>query len=55
MITACCNCWRIKNDTGEWINVDLDPETPNISHGICPDCIRELYPEFADELLKEKI
>ncbi len=21
------------------------------SHGICPDCIRKLYPEYADEVL----
>jgi hypothetical protein len=22
------------------------------SHSICPDCIRKLYPEYADEVLR---
>ena len=25
----------------------------DFSHGICPECTKKIYPEFADELLKK--
>jgi len=53
MITACCNCHKVLNEAGVWIEADIDPATPNISHGICPECTRKLYPELADDLLKK--
>ncbi len=49
MITACCNCLRVRNDAGEWIDCDLDRNEPNVSHGICEACARKLYPEYVDE------
>jgi hypothetical protein len=23
------------------------------SHSLCPDCLKQIYPEFADEVLKD--
>lgn len=50
-ITICCNCKRIKHD-GEWADVKVsDVENDNLTHGICPKCVKELYPDIADEVL----
>ena len=48
IITICCNCYRLKNDAGAWVDIDIDQEYQNISHGICPECARELYPGLCD-------
>ena len=52
MITLCANCRKIKNqDTGEFEHVMLYGSKRNdISHGICPECARELYPELYDDM-----
>lgn len=44
--TVCCSCNKVLVD-GETVN-------GNVSHGICKDCIRRLYPEVAEELEKEE-
>lgn len=57
MITLCSNCGRLKVSEKHYIDcaVDLsEVKEGQVSHGICPDCVRELYPELAGELLKEK-
>ena len=48
IITICCNCYRLKNDAGAWVDIDIDQEYQNISHGICPECTKELYPDLCD-------
>ena len=54
MIRA-CTCGRLKDD-GKWTDLFLAPghleAQTKVSFGICPDCVRELYPDMADELLK---
>ena len=49
IIPICANCKNIRDDKGFWnqlesfISKHLDAE---FSHGICPDCAKELYPEL---------
>ncbi len=49
LIPICARCKKIRNDQEYWEQVDwylrqrLDLR---FSHGICPDCAVELYPEF---------
>ncbi len=43
------NCKKIRDDEGYWEDVAVyirDHSEVEFSHGICPDCIIELYPEF---------
>ena len=53
LLPICANCHKVRDDGGYWNRVEtymsehLDVE---FSHGICPECIRELYPEIADRL-----
>ena len=49
LIPICSNCKKIRNDTGYWEQVETyirAHSDADFSHGICPDCIRKLYPEF---------
>ena len=55
VILVCANCKKVRNGAGDWkqrktpINLCEDII---ISHGLCPDCMRELYPEVADKVLE---
>jgi len=54
IVPICANCKSIRDsqDKGHPVEHYLikNPEA-EFSHGICPDCMRKLYPEFADEIL----
>jgi hypothetical protein len=43
----CCSCHRLKARNGRWSRRRIDqqwfPQT-NFSHGICPACLRQVYP-----------
>ncbi len=48
MIPMCANCKKIRDDKGFWNHVEQYIEERSevqISHGICPECIEELYPD----------
>ncbi len=49
LIPICANCKKIRDDTGFWQEVEsyISQHTDaNFSHGICPDCMQELYPDI---------
>jgi hypothetical protein len=49
LIPICCNCKKIRNDQGYWEQIEsyLSQHTEaDFSHGICPDCMKELYPDY---------
>ena len=55
-IPICANCKKIRQDIDwktleEYIGAN---SLAKFSHSICPDCIRLLYPGYADRLLREK-
>ncbi|MFP4637612.1 MAG: PAS domain-containing protein [Spirochaetaceae bacterium] len=55
-VTLCAVCGRLRTGehAGVWHEITAElVETleVEISHGICPDCIRTLYPEYADEVI----
>ncbi len=48
ILPICSFCKRIRDDQGYWAQVDsyLSQHTEaNLSHGVCPDCMAEHYPE----------
>jgi PAS domain-containing protein len=52
LIPICASCKKIRDDRGYWNQLEsyiAQHTEADFSHGICPDCIRKLYPEFADE------
>ncbi|NLD94351.1 MAG: hypothetical protein GX639_16980 [Fibrobacter sp.] len=54
MLPICSFCKKIRNDTGYWQQIESyvrDHSDAEFSHGICPSCLREHYPEMADDIL----
>lgn len=56
MFSVCSSCKRIKVSDSSWIEIASATATisrilgSEVSHGICSDCIRVLYPEIADDM-----
>jgi len=52
LLPICANCKRIRDDQGYWRNVEAyvrDHSEAEFTHGLCPECARKLYPEYAGE------
>ncbi|MDD3472740.1 MAG: MCP four helix bundle domain-containing protein [Syntrophaceae bacterium] len=57
MLPICSSCKKIRDDSGYWRQVEeyvRDHSEAEFTHSICPDCLRRLYPEIADEILSSK-
>ncbi len=49
IIPICSNCKKIRDDQGYWEQVEIYVSAHSkakFSHGLCPDCIKKLYPNF---------
>jgi PAS domain S-box-containing protein len=49
LVPICANCKQIRDDKGFWMQVESyiqERSQARFSHGICPDCMRKLYPNF---------
>lgn len=49
LLPICANCKKIRDDDGYWHTVEAyirDHSDAILSHGICPDCMTELYPDY---------
>jgi PAS domain S-box-containing protein len=49
LLPICASCKKIRDDKGYWTAVESyirKHAGVEFSHGICPDCARELYPDF---------
>jgi hypothetical protein len=50
LLPICASCKRIRDDSGYWNQIEQyvrDHSEVTFSHGVCPECIRKLYPEYA--------
>jgi hypothetical protein len=57
LIPICSSCKNVRNDSGYWEQVETyirDHSEAFFSHGICPDCLKKLYPEYKDLLKKHE-
>lgn len=55
ILPICCSCKKIRDDHGYWQQLEdyLHRHTEaDLSHGICPDCARKLYPELNHDRLE---
>lgn len=49
MLPICASCKKIRDDKGYWNKIEAYIEKHSeaeFSHGICPECAKELYPEY---------
>lgn len=54
VLVVCSVCRRVKRNKQQYVS--LSPELEHLlaektSHGLCPDCFRTLYPEYAGKIL----
>jgi hypothetical protein len=50
ILPICASCKKIRNEQGKYEKMETyisDHSEAEFSHGICPECAQELYPEFA--------
>ena len=48
-IPICANCKNIRDDEGYWQQIEkyiTDRSDAQFSHSLCPECIKELYPDL---------
>ena len=48
LIPICANCKRVRNDAGDWQQLEVyiqDHSEVEFSHGVCQVCMREVYPD----------
>lgn len=53
LLPICANCKKIRDDHGYWTQIESyihEHSEADFSHGLCPDCVDELYPEVRPEL-----
>lgn len=57
IVPICASCKKIRDDKGYWNQVEkyvTEHSEAQFSHGMCPECLKKLYPGFArDKLLDE--
>jgi len=49
LLPICASCKKIKDDKGYWRQIELyirDHSEAEFTHGICPDCVKKLYPDI---------
>ncbi|MGD8982611.1 MAG: cyclic nucleotide-binding domain-containing protein [Desulfobacteraceae bacterium] len=57
LLPICAHCKKIREDDGSWVSIEKyisDHSEAEFSHGLCPDCVKELYPQYAKRLTEEK-
>lgn len=57
MLPICASCKKVRDDKGYWHQVEeylRKHSELEFSHGVCPDCVRRLYPDLAEQVLKCK-
>jgi len=48
-LPICASCKKVRDDAGYWTQVEAylrEHSEIEFSHGLCPDCIRKLYPDL---------
>jgi hypothetical protein len=56
LLPICSSCKKIRDDKGYWNQIESylgRYSEIEFTHGVCPDCLKRLYPEFSDEVLDE--
>ncbi|MCP4653815.1 MAG: hypothetical protein GY856_00200 [bacterium] len=52
LLPMCSHCHKIRDDGGYWQQVEAyisKHSEAEVSHGLCPGCAKELYPEYIGE------
>ncbi|MBF0242692.1 MAG: response regulator [Desulfamplus sp.] len=56
IVPICAGCKKVRDDAGYWQQVEAYVSRftdAKFSHGICPDCMKTLYPDYCKSLEKK--
>ncbi len=51
LLPICAQCKKIRDDHGYWTQLEeymLEHANVSFSHGLCPNCLKAIYPEFEE-------
>ncbi|MCD4774770.1 MAG: tetratricopeptide repeat protein [Candidatus Aegiribacteria sp.] len=51
LLPICSSCKKIRDDSGYWEQIEkyiTERSDTQFSHGICPECMKKLYPEYKE-------
>ena len=57
LLPICSSCKKIRNDEGYWKQIEgyiAEHSEAVFTHGLCPDCVKKLYPTLIRDLPGEK-
>jgi len=57
LLPICASCKKIRDDKGYWNQIESylsDHSEVEFSHGICPECTKELYPDTYKKIAEKK-
>jgi len=57
LFPICASCKKIRDDRGYWSQIESyirDHSEAEFSHSICPDCMKALYPAFAQDVAGDR-
>jgi PAS domain S-box-containing protein len=49
LLPICASCKKIKDEKGDWHQIESyirDHSEAEFTHGVCPECVKKLYPEL---------
>jgi PAS domain S-box-containing protein len=52
LLPICASCKKIRDDSGYWKKIETyisERTEAEFTHGICPDCMTKLYPQYASK------
>jgi hypothetical protein len=56
LLPICSGCGQVRDDAGYWSRLEQYLHTHakvKFTHGLCPNCLQDLYPEYADRITNE--
>ncbi|MGD0280935.1 MAG: PAS domain S-box protein [Dissulfurispiraceae bacterium] len=57
LLPICAGCKKIRNDEGYWEQIELyisEHSDAKFTHGFCSECVKKLYPDHYDEIMKKE-
>lgn len=51
ILPICASCKKIRNEEEQWDSLEkyiMEHSEATFTHGVCPDCVQRLYPEYRE-------
>jgi len=57
LLPICASCKKIRDDGGYWNQIEeyfINHSDVEFSHGLCPDCVTKIYPDYKPKAAQQK-